>query len=285
MQVWKTLADWREYRQRAVGRSIGFVPTMGALHHGHGALVERCRRENDIVVVSIFVNPTQFNDPKDLDRYPRTLDADLALLESLGADHVILPTLAEMYPHGYRFKVERNANAERDASKHVPDATTHIMEEAFRPGFLTGVMTVVMKLLNIARADRAYFGEKDYQQLRAVAEMVEDFFIPTVIVPCATIREESGLAASSRNQLLSADARAKAATIYQTLTSSPTAADARTALESNGFKVDYVEEHWGRRFAAAFLDGVRLIDNVRLSDATRGFDAAADAIREAGVKT
>jgi pantoate--beta-alanine ligase len=253
MQVWNTASAWLEYRKNITGRSIGFVPTMGALHHGHGSLVERCRRENDIVVVSIFVNPTQFNDPKDLDRYPRTLDADLALLESLGTDHVILPTFAEMYPHGYRFKVE-------------PNASTHIMEGAFRPGFLTGVMTVVMKLLNIARAERAYFGEKDFQQLRTVAEMVEDFFVPTEIIPCATIREESGLAASSRNKLLSADAHTKASIIYQTLATAATAVAARATLESHGFEVDYIEEHWGRRFAAVFLDGVRLIDNVPIPE-------------------
>ena len=254
MQVWNTAAAWLEHRKTITNRSIGFVPTMGALHHGHGSLVERCRRENDIVIVSIFVNPTQFNDPKDLDRYPRTLEADFALLESLGTDHVILPTLAEMYPHGYRFKIE-------------PDESTHIMEGAFRPGFLTGVMTVVMKLLNIARANRAYFGDKDFQQLRTVADMVEDFFIPTEIIPCPTIRDESGLAESSRNKLLSADARAKAAIIYKTLTTAATTSDARAALESHGFKVDYVEEHWGRRFAAVFLDGVRLIDNVPVPEA------------------
>jgi pantoate--beta-alanine ligase len=253
MQVWKTVAAWREYRQHLSGKSIGFVPTMGALHHGHGTLVERCRRENDIVVVSIFVNPTQFNDPKDLDRYPRTLENDLALLERLGADHVILPTQAEMYPHGYRFKIE-------------PDASTHIMEGSFRPGFLTGVMTVVMKLLNIARADRAYFGEKDYQQLRTVADMVDDFFLPTEIIPCTTIREESGLAASSRNRLLSPEAHAKAAVIYKTLTTAATVSDARAQLEAAGFKVDYVEEHWGRRFVAAFLDGIRLIDNIPIPE-------------------
>lgn len=127
-------------------------------------------------------------------------------------------------------------------------------------------MTVVMKLLNIARADRAYFGEKDYQQLRTVADMVEDFFIPTEIVPCATIREESGLAASSRNKLLSVEGHAKAAVIYQTLTTAPSASDARAALEAAGFKVDYVEEHWGRRFAAAFLESIRLIDNIPVAE-------------------
>jgi pantoate--beta-alanine ligase len=127
-------------------------------------------------------------------------------------------------------------------------------------------MTVVLKLLNIVRADRAYFGEKDYQQLRVVTEMARDFFVPTEIVACPTVREASGLAESSRNKLLSADAKMKAAALYAALTTAPDVAEARAHLEANGFTVDYVEEHWGRRFAAAFLDGVRLIDNVPIAN-------------------
>jgi pantoate--beta-alanine ligase len=136
------------------------------------------------------------------------------------------------------------------------------MEHAHRPGFLQGVMTVVLKLLNIVRANRAYFGEKDYQQLKVITEMVEEFFIPTMIVPCPTIRDESGLAESSRNKLLSAGAKRKAACLFHTLTNAANPAAARAILEAQGFLVEYVEEHWGRRFAAAFLDSVRLIDNV-----------------------
>jgi len=136
------------------------------------------------------------------------------------------------------------------------------MESAHRPGFLQGVLTVVLKLLNLVRADRAYFGEKDYQQLKAVTEMAQEFFLPTVIVPCPTVREESGLAMSSRNILLSPESRDKAAGIYRALTTTAGPAAARAMLEAQGFVVDYVEERWGRRFAAAFLDGVRLIDNV-----------------------
>jgi pantoate--beta-alanine ligase len=222
---------------------------MGALHRGHASLVERCRRENEIVAVSIFVNPSQFNDPKDLDRYPRTLEDDLALLQCLGADEVIVPPAAELYPQGYRLRLE-------------PDAASLVMEGAHRPGFLQGVLTVVLKLLNIVRPARAYFGEKDYQQLRAITEMVREFFIPTAIVPCETVREESGLALSSRNALLSAEGRGKAAAIFRALTSAAGPAEARAELEREGFAVDYVEERWGRRFAAAFLEGVRLIDNV-----------------------
>ena len=248
-RVWNTVADWLDRRRAITGRSIGFVPTMGALHRGHASLVERCRGENEIVVVSIFVNPSQFNNPRDLERYPSTLDNDLTLLERLGADEVIVPGAPELYPHGYRFRVE-------------PDNNAPVMEGAYRPGFLQGVMTVVLKLLNIVRPDRAYFGEKDYQQLKVITEMVQEFFIPTKIISCPTVREESGLAESSRNMLLSAEAREKAACLFRALTTAASTAEARTILDAQGFVVEYVEERWGRRFAAAFLNGVRLIDNV-----------------------
>lgn len=253
MQVSSSLAEWLERRHAITGRGIGFVPTMGALHRGHASLVERCRGENEIVVVSIFVNPSQFNQAQDLHRYPRTLDSDLALLESLGTDHVLAPAVSEMYPHGYRFRIEA-------------DGMTKLMEGAQRPGFLQGVMTVVLKLLNLVRADRAYFGQKDYQQLRTITEMVQDFFIPTAIVPCPTVREPSGLAESSRNMLLSAPARKKAAGLFGALTRAASAGEAKAILEAEGFEVDYVEEHWGRRFAAASLEGIRLIDNISLSE-------------------
>jgi pantoate--beta-alanine ligase len=246
--VWNTLLDWLDRRRALTGRSIGFVPTMGALHRGHASLVERCRRENEIVVVSIFVNPSQFNNPKDLERYPRTLDNDLALLQSLGADEVIIPGGSEMYPNGYCFRVE--------------PGSASVMEGAFRPGYLQGMLTVVLKLLNIVRPDRAYFGEKDYQQLKFITDMAREFFIPTEIVACQTVREESGLAESSRNMLLSPEAKQKAACLFRALTTADRPAEARAALEAKGFVVEYVEEHWGRRFAAAILDGVRLIDNV-----------------------
>jgi pantoate--beta-alanine ligase len=144
------------------------------------------------------------------------------------------------------------------------------MEGAFRPGFLAGVMTVVMKLLNLVRPGRAYFGEKDYQQLKVVKDMVEEFFLPIEIVPCATVREESGLAESSRNRLLSPQAKAKAAVLFEALTTANNSAHAKAAIEAEGFTVDYVEEHWGRRFAAAFLEGVRLIDNVPVANGKHG---------------
>jgi pantoate--beta-alanine ligase len=224
---------------------------MGALHSGHASLVRRCRAENDVVVASIFVNPTQFNDAGDLDKYPRTMESDLALLRELGTDEVITPSAAELYPDGYCFKVEAAS-------------LTNVMEGAYRPGFFEGVMTIVLKLLNLVRPDRAYFGEKDYQQMKIIAAMVSDFFIPTEIVACPTVREPSGLAESSRNTRLSPAAREKAALLFQALSSASTPKNAQSTLEAAGFTVDYVEEHWGRRLAAVFLDGVRLIDNVPL---------------------
>lgn len=255
MRLWHTVGEWQDRRRALEGRSIGFVPTMGALHRGHASLVERCRKENESVVVSIFVNPVQFNDPRDLNKYPRTLDEDLELLASLGTDEVIIPSESELYPNGYRFRMETNCSVD-------------VMEGAHRPGFLQGVLTVVLKLLNLVGADRAYFGEKDYQQLKVVTEMAREFFLATKIVSCPTVREESGLAMSSRNRLLSLEAREQAAYLFRALTTAANPPEARAILAARGFVVEYVEEHWGRRLAAAFLDGVRLIDNVPIPNGT-----------------
>ena len=250
MHLSTTVAEWTSRRQ-ALSGSIGFVPTMGALHCGHASLIERCRAENEIAVASIFVNPAQFNDPGDLERYPRTLERDLALLESLGTDEVLAPPASEVYPQGGRFRIDE-------------EPLTRPMEGVWRPGFLAGVMLVVLKLLNLVRAGRAYFGEKDYQQLQVVRDLAQQFFIGTEIVACPTVREPSGLAASSRNALLSAGGREKAAGLFRALSGAAGTEAARALLESEGFTVDYVEEHWGRRFAAVRLEGVRLIDNVPL---------------------
>lgn len=251
IRVWPSIEQWQKRRVVLEGRSIGFVPTMGALHRGHASLVERCAAENEAVVASIFVNPSQFNDPKDLERYPRTFDDDVRLLESLGVSDVLAPPVADFYPNGYRLRVE-------------PDPADLVLEGAHRPGFLQGVLTIVLKLFQVVRPDRAYFGEKDYQQLQAVTEMAREFFLPVQIVPCPTVREESGLAMSSRNRLLSPAARERAAAMHRALTGAHNPEEARATLEAAGFLVEYVEERWGRRLAAGFLDGVRLIDNVPL---------------------
>jgi pantoate--beta-alanine ligase len=251
MRVWKSMPEWIERRRELEGREIGLVPTMGALHRGHASLVKRCREENSVTVASIFVNPAQFNDPRDLERYPKTMESDLSLLESLGADEVLVPDAAELYPGGYRFRIEENR-------------LSNLMEGISRPGFFQGVMTVVLKLFNLVRPDRAYFGEKDYQQLQVIADLAKEFFLRVGVVACPTVREDSGLAESSRNARLSAEGRKKAALIAKALTTSKDCEAARAMLESAGFQVDYVEEHSGRRFAAAALEGVRLIDNVSL---------------------
>ncbi len=254
-QVFETPSAWRAEReaQAAAGRTLGFVPTMGALHEGHLSLVRRSRAENDATLVSIFVNPTQFDDAADLAAYPRVLDEDLAMLQSERADFVFAPRPSDLYPDGYRYRV-----TEQEFST--------VLEGAHRPGHFDGVLTVVLKLLQIASADRAYFGEKDWQQLALVRGMAEAFFLPTAIVGCPTVREADGLALSSRNRRLAAADRRRAPLFYRALSTAPTAEDACRQLRAAGFEVEYVEDRDGRRLGAVRLGGVRLIDNVPLGD-------------------
>ncbi|MBO5785009.1 MAG: pantoate--beta-alanine ligase, partial [Bacteroidaceae bacterium] len=193
--------------EREQGHSVGLVPTMGALHAGHASLVERSVKENDVTVVSIFLNPTQFNDKKDLERYPRTLEADCELLEKCGAQVVFAPSVEEVYP-------------EPDTRVFSYPPTDAVMEGAFRPGHFNGVCQIVSKLFDYVEPDRAYFGEKDYQQICVIRRMVEDLKMDINIVACPVIREESGLARSSRNTLLSDDERQLAAHIYRVLSES-----------------------------------------------------------------
>ena len=251
MRVVTSLRAWRETRRHlaAGSRTLGVVPTMGALHAGHLSLVRRSLAENDVTLVTIFVNPTQFDDPDDLARYPRPLDRDLATLDAEGVAFVLLPAETELYPDGYRYRV-------------VETGVSGVLEGAHRPGHFDGVLTVVLKLLQLAGADRAYFGEKDWQQLGLIRGMAEAFFLPTAIVACPTIREADGLAVSSRNQRLDPDARARAGELYRTLVEAPNPAAALTTLRARGFGVDYIEERDGRRLAAVRLGDVRLIDNV-----------------------
>ena len=252
-RVFEELAAWRAERRalRRAGITLGLVPTMGALHEAHLSLVRRSRAENDRTVVTIFVNPTQFNDPDDLAKYPRTPDADLDALRGEGVDFVLIPSDADLYRDGFHYRV-----VETEDSKSL--------EGACRPGHFDGVLTVVLKLLQLAAADRAYFGEKDWQQLQLVRGMVDAFFVPTEIVACETVREADGLAMSSRNRRLSPPDRARAPQLYRVLTSAASAEDAAQRLRDAGFAVDYVEDRGGRRLAAARLGGVRLIDNVPL---------------------
>jgi pantoate--beta-alanine ligase len=254
--VFDRIAAWRERRacDQRRGVTLGFVPTMGALHEGHLSLVERSRAENDRTVVSLFVNPTQFDDPADFDTYPRTHERDLALLDAAGVDFVLLPRPGEMYADGFRYRVSESE-------------LSTILEGVHRPGHFAGVLTVVLKLLNIAAAEHAYFGEKDWQQLALVRGMADAFFLPTAIVACPTVREPTGLALSSRNARLSPPEREHAAILHRVLTSASTTDDAIDQLADAGFAVDYVDDYDGRRLAAVRLGGVRLIDNVPLPGA------------------
>jgi len=247
------------------GLSLGFVPTMGNLHAGHAALLARARQECGTTLLSIFVNPTQFDDPTDLERYPRTLEADLAIAQAAGVDHVLLPTPAELYPDGYTYKAQESV-------------VSTVLCGASRPGHFDGVLTVVMKLLQIAQVgvdparQRLYMGEKDHQQLTLIRGMVEAFFLPWAVIGCPTVRETDGLAMSSRNSRLTAEQRRIAPHLTKVLREAPDAATARTTLEAAGFRIDYLEDRAlgtshataPRRYAAAFLGETRLIDNVAL---------------------
>ena len=252
MKIISDLAAWRALRASPewAGRTVGFVPTMGALHAGHRALLARARKENERVVLSVFVNPAQFDDPADLARYPRTLEADAALAAPY-ADALFAPAAAALYPDGYRYRVTENSLSLR-------------LEGAQRPGHFDGVLTVVLKLLNAVQPRRAYFGEKDWQQLQLVRGMAEALLLPVEIVPCPTVRDYDGVALSSRNARLSPAARVQAAMFPHTLQMAPDAATAAAELRRAGFAVDYVEDRDGVRLGAVRVEGVRLIDNVRL---------------------
>ena len=274
-----TISETRNAIQQHIseGKTIGFVPTMGALHEGHLTLIRQAANENDFVVVSIFVNPIQFNNPEDLAKYPRNLDEDLQKLEGTGCRLVFAPTPEEMYP--------------------APDLTLFdfgqldkVMEGKFRPGHFNGVAIVVKRLFEIVTPNKAYFGEKDFQQLAILKKMVEQLQIPVEIVACSIVREHDGLAMSSRNARLTADQRAEAPVIFKALTSAkqnhswfiPAGVKqlVRGEIEENHlFRVEYVDvvnaetlqpfEDWmdvehAVVCVAAFIGSVRLIDNIVL---------------------
>lgn len=253
MQVFNTLPDWQTFRATfAPNQRVGFVPTMGNLHPGHLSLIKASQQENDKTIVSVFVNPTQFNNPDDFTYYPRTLDADLTLLQNAGVDYCLMPTEAEMYPDDYCYQIEETKLA-------------RIMEGQHRPGHFTGVLTVVMKLLQLTRPTTAYFGEKDFQQFLLIQQMAKAFFLPTTIKACPIIREASGLAYSSRNNRLSADERCQAEQFAQCFQQGKAAGKSTKAiqqqLETQGIDVEYLEEYAGRLFIAVMIGNIRLIDN------------------------
>lgn len=232
--------------EREQGHTIGLVPTMGALHDGHASLVKRSVSENDVTVVSIFLNPTQFNDKMDLERYPRTLEADCNLLEKCGVQIAFAPSVEEIYP-------------EPDTRSFSYPPTDCVMEGAMRPGHFNGVCQIVSKLFEYTNPDRAYFGEKDYQQIAVIKRMVDDLGFKLTMVPCPVIREESGLAMSSRNTLLTDDERAIAANIYSVLKKSTTLG--LDVKQTHDFVVEQINAVEGLEVQYfSIVDGDTLID-------------------------
>jgi len=281
MRIFNRQAEISNYLRALPGApSIGFVPTMGALHQGHLSLLERSLADNQVTVISIFVNPTQFNNPEDLEKYPRTLDSDVEKIKSLNPDIIVFaPTVEDMYP-------------EKTASQHFNfDGLENQMEGKFRAGHFDGVGTIVKRLLEIVGPQRAYFGEKDFQQLQIVRKLVEKHNIPVEIIGCPVFREESGLAMSSRNERLAPEVRRKASVIYKTLqaarkafgkeSAGRVAEHVRKAFAKNpDFKLEYFEiadidtlkpvarknpKKKYRAFIAVFAGNVRLIDTIPLN--------------------
>ena len=221
MKIVNSIKELKSYlaEEKRNNKQIGFVPTMGALHDGHLSLVERCVKENDVCVVSVFVNPTQFNDKHDLETYPRTLDKDCTLLEPVGCDYVFAPSAEEMYP-------------EPDTRTFDFGTVSAVMEGARRPGHFNGVCQIVSKLFDAVKPHRAYFGEKDFQQLAIIREMVRQMKFDLENVGCPIVREEDGLALSSRNARLSSDERENALNISRTLFKSRNFAATHTVSET-----------------------------------------------------
>lgn len=250
MKIFKTVQDWKNFKDSS-SSSLGFVPTMGNLHTGHLSLIKRSQQENEQTAVSIFVNQTQFNQPEDYLKYPRTLEDDLALLQQSGIDYCFLPETAEMYADNYQFQIHETTHQQYLEGKH-------------RPGHFTGVLTVVMKLLNIIGPNRAYFGEKDFEQLQYITHMTKAFFMNVEIIACPTLREPSGLALSSRNNRLSSAGKVKADTFASIFLNTSSVESTKKALIEAGIEIEYIEDQSQRRFAAVYIDGVRLIDNYAL---------------------
>lgn len=283
MHLCQTVADLQRLldEHRRAGKTIGFVPTMGALHAGHLSLVQAAKSDCDVAVVSIFVNPTQFNDPKDLEQYPRMPEQDAALLRTAGCEALFMPPVEEVYPPGRDLRVTLDF--------HPLD---QVMEGAFRPGHFAGMATVVKRLLDIVQPHRLYMGQKDFQQLTIVRDMLRQLGSPIELVMCPTAREADGLAMSSRNLRLTPAMRAAAPVMYAALLEAQVAfehepaaavqARATERLQAAGLRPEYVElvdgitllpvERWADSpfvvaCVAAWAGDVRLIDNLVLKNA------------------
>ena len=256
MKVFSKIVDLQNalFVERIAGKSVGLVPTMGALHEGHASLVRRSVKDNDVTVVSVFVNPTQFNDKNDLKNYPRDLDADCRLLDECKADYVFAPEVEDMYPVPDTRQFE------------YPPVST-VMEGAHRPGHFNGVCQVVSRLFYIVRPDRAYFGEKDWQQIAVVKAMVRHLRLPVQIVECPIVREADGLARSSRNTLLAPDERAIAPAIFKALKESVEYAKSHTLKQTHDKVVSDIDSVEGLRVEYfSIVDGNTLQDIAEWED-------------------
>lgn len=251
-KLFTSVQDWQDFlKDQAPNQSLGFVPTMGNLHAGHQNLLERSARENDHTLLSIFINPTQFDNKTDLEQYPQTLEADIAIASKAKVNFILAPTFDSIYPDNYAYKVTETQ-------------LSLLMEGKSRPGHFDGMLTVVLKLLILAKATRAYFGEKDYQQLQLIQGLAKAFFIDTEIIACPTIRDQNGLALSSRNTRLTPPQYLTALDFPKTLNAQASPKAISQTLSDLGFQVDYIEDYAGRRFGAVNLANVRLIDNFKL---------------------
>jgi pantoate--beta-alanine ligase len=250
MRIIYTIDEMKAYR-RSHPADMGFVPTMGSLHDGHLSLIRKSKMENPQTVVSIYLNKTQFNDPKDFENYPVDHQKDLQMLSEVDVDIAFLPNFEEMYPDNYRFRVQEQQDSLELCGQD-------------RPGHFDGVLTVVMKLFHIVSPTRSYFGEKDYQQLQLIKDMVKSFFLDVEVVACEIVRDEAGLALSSRNKKLSPNALLKARSFAQSLKDEQDLQILKKKLEQMDFSVDYITDKQDRRFAAVRIENVRLIDNVPL---------------------
>ncbi len=251
MKVIKTINKFSSVRNSLINQKIGFIPTMGALHLGHLSLIRKSINDSHITVVSIFLNPTQFDNKNDLNNYPNSLNQDLKKLKTSGVDIVLLPNFSDIFPDDYNFQIHENNLSKKYCG-------------SLRNGHFNGVLTIVMKLFNIVQPNIAYFGMKDFQQLTLIKKMIHAFFIPIEIVACETIREKDGLAMSSRNLNLTANERKLAPLLYKTINSTLSLSEMKRKLINFGFKLDYLEIHGKQLLVTAYLGKVRLIDNVQL---------------------
>lgn len=248
-QVITSIQEWQAIRQKiTTTKNIGFVPTLGNLHIGHQSLLEKSKQQNEITVLSIYVNRTQFNDPKDFNDYPRTFASDIELAKNIGIDFIIMPEDCALYPDDYCYHVN-----EMDFSR--------FLEGPYRPGHFSGVLTIVLKLFQIVKPTRTYLGEKDYQQLELIRGMVKAFFLDVEIVACPTIREADNLPYSSRNSRLSSSERNQASKFPAIFFQKKSCEEITNELLNAGFIVDYIQDYQHRRYGAVKIGAVRLIDN------------------------